>query len=58
MGGSLKGARALKTGARMAKINDQEVEAPDGVDLGFSLVHDPVENAIRPAWLREKRCDM
>ena len=51
MGGSLKGVRALKAGAGMAKINNQEVEAPDGDDLGFSLVHDPVENSIRPAWL-------
>ena len=53
MGGSLKGVRALKTGAGMAKINNQEVEAPDGDDLGFSLVHDPVENSIRPAWLSQ-----
>jgi len=51
MGGSLKGARALKTGAGMAKINNQEVEASNGIDLGFSLAHDPVENSIRPAWL-------
>jgi hypothetical protein len=43
MGGSLKGARALKTGAGMAKINNQEVEASDGIDLGFSLAHDPVQ---------------
>jgi hypothetical protein len=53
MGGSLKGVRALKTGAGMAKINNQEVEAPDGDDLGFSLVHDPVGNSIRPAWLSQ-----
>ena len=51
MGGSLKGVRALKAGAGMARINNQEVEAPDGVDLGFSLVHDPVEKSLRPAWL-------
>jgi hypothetical protein len=53
MGGSLKGARALKAGAGIAKINNQEVEAPDGIDLGFSLVHDTVENSIRPAWLSQ-----
>ena len=51
MGGSLKGVRALKAGAGMAKINNQEVEAPDGIDLGFSLVHDPAEKSLRPAWL-------
>ena len=51
MGGSLKGVRALKNGAGMAKINEQVVEAPEGDDLGFSLVRDPAGNLIRPAWL-------
>ena len=51
MGGSLKGVRALKIGAGMAKINEQVVEAPEVGDLGFSLVRNPAGNLIRPAWL-------